>query len=238
MTSIEHEPLSPEWDERVRSELEPTENLVWAAQPLPVSAGRTLRDTWPWMLFGVVWLGFTVFGYFMWQSSRQTRKEIDDDFERNFQGEFFREARERRRKDREGVSAFDVVPLVVAGGAGLVGVGLLLAPLWLTRSRQFTRSHSCYALTNQRALVWEPADGGLQVHNYPPSRLEALKRIERSDGSGDLIFEEWTVTYPVTVTDSAGHSHTEMRQGINRRGFLNVAAVREIERLLKQTLLR
>src|SRR6266545_2582651 len=238
MTEPEQEPLSEEWDRRVRDELEPGENLVWASQPLAVSAGRTALDAWPWMLFGVFWLGFTVFGYFMWQSIRKSQREFDADFEKHFQGEFFREAREARQKKAEEVSMFDVVPFVIAGIAGVVGLGLLLSPLWMTVSRKRQQAQSCYALTTRRALVWEPASGGVCLHSYKPHRLDALKRIERADGSGDLVFEEYTYTYQANIAPAGSQPVYETRQGIGQRGFLNVARVREVERLLKQTLLR
>lgn len=233
----EQEPLTPEWAQRVRDELEPGEELVWAVQPLPVSAGRTVRDALPWMLFGLFWLGFTIFGYYMWQSHRETRKQFDDDFERNFQGDFFRAERERRRQEASQVTAFDVVPLVIAGGAGLVGVALLLSPLWMTLVRRRRQEQSCYALTTTRALVWEPVSGGLQLHSYAPHRLDSLKRIERGDGSGDLVFEEYTYTYQVNVAPAGSSPQYQTRQGIGQRGFLNIAQVRQVERLLRQTLL-
>jgi hypothetical protein len=237
MNDPEQETLSPEWEQRVRDELEPGEDLVWASQPLPVSTGRAALDAWPWMLFGVIWLGFTAFGYFMWQSSHADRKRFDDDFEKNFQDDFFREARERRRKDAEGVSMFDVVPLAIAGIAGLVGVALLLSPLWMTLSRKRRQSRSCYALTTRRALVWEPASGGQCLHSYDPARLGALKRVERDDGSGDLVFEEYTYTYQVNVAPAGSPPSYQSRQGIGQRGFMNISRVREVERLLRQTLL-
>jgi hypothetical protein len=238
VTNLDQEPMTPEWEQRVHDELESGEELVWVSQPLPVSGGRAALDAWPFMLFGVLWLGFTAFGYFMWQSSRADRKRFDDDFDKHFQDPFFDEVRERRRKEAEGVSMFDVMPLVIGGIAGLVGVGLLLSPLWLTLSRKRRQEKSCYALTTRRALVWEPTSNGQCLHSYDPSRLGALKRIERNDGSGDLVMEEYTYTYQVNVATGGSTPSYQTRQGIGQRGFMNISRVREVERLLRQTLLQ
>jgi hypothetical protein len=244
MSSAEQESMTPEWESRVRDEMEPGEELVWASQPLPVSGGRAARDAWPWMLFGVFWLGFTAFGYFMWKSSHENRKRFeeerqrfDEDFDKHFQDPFFKDDRERRRKEAEGGNMLDIMPLAIAGFAGLVGVGLLLSPLWLALSRRRQQARSCYALTTRRALVWEPASGGQCLHSYDPPRLGALNRIERDDGSGDLVFEEYTYTYQVNVAPAGSPPSYQSRQGIGQRGFMNIARVREVERLLRQTLL-
>ena len=54
-----------------------------------------------------------------------------------------------------------------------------------------------------------------------------MARIERSDGSGDLVFEE-VLTF--SSTSEGTQSHT------TRRGFLSIDKVREIEDLVRQTL--
>jgi hypothetical protein len=240
MNAPEQAPLPPSWQARVREELGPGEELVWAAQPLPVSAGRTALEAWPWVLFGVFWLGLTAFGYFMWQSHKRSLQEFDaaTKWKEHFQDDFFREERERRRKEEEEVKVSDVMPLILGGVAGLVGVVLLLSPLWLTLSRKRRQARSCYALTTRRALVWEPGGSGSCLHSYEPHRLDALQRVERDDGSGDLVFEEYTYTYQANVAPAGAQPSYETRVGIGQRGFLNVARVRQVERLLRQTLLR
>ena len=96
---------------------------------------------------------------------------------------------------------------------------------------------TCYALTTRRALVWEPSSGGTALHSYEPGRLGAMTRIEREDGVGDLVFEEYTYTYQANVAPAGQPAVWEARQGVGQRGFMNIAGVREVERKLRQTLL-
>jgi hypothetical protein len=219
------------WQQRVQDELEPGESLVWSAQPL-TSPGRAA--------LGAFWLVLTAVGHYSWLSFQERQRQFDDDFDKNFQGEFFRESRERRRKDAEAARAFDVEP-IVTGLSGVIGLAILLSPLWAVLSRKRRQARSCYALTTRRALVWEPAadGGGVCLRAYEPQRLVgALERVERDDGSGDLVFETYTYTYQVNVASVGNPPVWEPRQGTGQRGFLNVAHVRQVERLLRQTLLQ
>ena len=116
--------MTPEWDKRVKAELEPGEDLVWSAQPLEASAGSVMASAWPMMLFGVFWLGFTWFGYSMWKSHQDFRAK-------HFSDPFFK---------KNGADMGDSIPLVIGGVAGLVGVGLLLSPVWILWSRRSARA--------------------------------------------------------------------------------------------------
>ncbi len=104
----------------------------------------------------------------------------------------------------------------------LVGLGMLASPFVAARNARKT----CYALTDRRAIVWE---GGLwhgtRVRSYRPGDLRSMARNQRGDGSGDLIFEE------VTTFGNRG------RQQTVRRGFLAIEDVREVEGLVRSTLL-
>jgi len=85
---------------------------------------------------------------------------------------------------------------------------------------------TCYALTDRRAIIWEPRVGGVRVRSYRPEQLSQLSRCERSDGSGDLIFEEISTIY--------GNGR---RLHYGRSGFVAIDRVREIEMLVRKTLL-
>ena len=103
----------------------------------------------------------------------------------------------------------------------LVSVAMVLSPVWFVWRGMGTM----YVITNQRAIVCEPLlIPGLSIRSYPPAMLTRLIRNQRSDGSGDLIFEE--VRRP-RLRD----------RRIARRGFLAVADVRRVETLLRETLL-
>jgi hypothetical protein len=107
------------------------------------------------------------------------------------------------------------------------GIALIASPAWLrSRARK-----TVYALTNQRAIIWEPGwFGSRTVRNYTSAGLGRISRTERPDGSGDLVFEEIN-TYHHN-TDGHGTWHT------TQRGFLSIDAVREVEALVRQTLVK
>jgi hypothetical protein len=107
----------------------------------------------------------------------------------------------------------------------LVGLGMLTAPIWMrARARQV-----CYALTDRRAIVWEPRFfRGVEVRSYGPAQLGKIRRTEYPDGSGDLVFEE-VITFG---RNSEGYTTTNRQ----RHGFLCIANVRQIEELLRKAL--
>lgn len=98
----------------------------------------------------------------------------------------------------------------------VVGLGMLSAPFWLgRRSRRIV-----YLLTNRRAVVIEPGFfSGSTVHSFQPERLTSITRTQRPDGSGDLVFEQFTTHH------HSGHTTT-------RRGFIGIDNVREVEDLI------
>ncbi|HEV3255374.1 MAG TPA: hypothetical protein VG013_00710 [Gemmataceae bacterium] len=126
-----------------------------------------------------------------------------------------------------------VVAVVVSAGLmapcslPFVAVGILLmaSPVWLRRRARQTM----YALTDRRAIVWEPAWWGtVTVRDYTAAGLGRMSRTERADGSGDLVFEEFT-----TVSSSSNGTTSST----TRRGFLAIDHVREVEDLVRRTLL-
>jgi len=134
-------------------------------------------------------------------------------------------------------TGFSLVWILVAGTLTLgllmpcglpfiaVGIGLIASPAWL-RSRA---RNTIYALTDQRALICEPGWFGRRtIRTYTASGLGRMSRTERPDGSGDLTFEEY-VTYS---TDEYG-SHANR----GRRGFMAINNVREVEEMIRRTLL-
>ena len=99
-------------------------------------------------------------------------------------------------------------------------------PFWMYRRAQRT----CYALTDQRAIVWAAGwFGGTEVRSFRAADLGKMARRDYADGSGDLIFQEF-----VTVSrDSDG----DLRSQRTERGFLGIENVREVEELVQRTLL-
>ncbi|HZU99136.1 MAG TPA: hypothetical protein VFF73_20685 [Planctomycetota bacterium] len=103
----------------------------------------------------------------------------------------------------------------------LVGIGLLSLPFWAMRAARRT----CYALTDRRVIALEGGLGSIVTRSYLPDQLGRMTRTERSDGSGDLVIEarEWR--------DSDGDRRTI------KNGLMGIDRVREVERLIRSTLL-
>jgi hypothetical protein len=196
------EPLPEDLDNRVRSELRPGERLVWTGQPLP---RRFMRSAIPVVLFGIFCTAFAVF----WMAGAS--------------GLFF-------GVGGGGPGGFDAFFFICFPLFGvpfvLIGLGMLSSPFWMYRQAKRT----CYALTDQRAIVW--AAGwfrSTEVRSFAPSDLSRMSRRDYADGSGDLIFEEFLYM----TRDCDGDLQSQMTE----RGFLGIADVREVEELVRRTLL-
>ena len=88
-----------------------------------------------------------------------------------------------------------------------------------------------YALSDRRAILWEPYffGSGYTVRSYTREGLGRLYRVDKNGDAGDLVFEE----YYTTSTNSDGMSSTQR----NQRGFMGIDRVREVEELLRLTLM-
>lgn len=102
-----------------------------------------------------------------------------------------------------------------------VGIGMVTSPLWMRG-----RAAKCvYAVTDRRVIVRvAKAFGSVEIQSFHPDRLTSMTRVERADGSGDLIFEQFTTRQ--------GSGHTTVR-----RGFMGLRNVRGVEDLIRKTLL-
>jgi hypothetical protein len=96
----------------------------------------------------------------------------------------------------------------------LAGIGILSLPyvMW-TRAKK-----SVYVLSNKRAIFMNKGRNAYEIISYTKEQLADMKKYLRSDGSGDLIFEE-------------------IRKGRNRTvkpiGFLGIKNVNEVEDIIK-----
>jgi hypothetical protein len=196
--------LSPDVNARVQSELQPGERLVWAAQPNPRAYAR---GSWAISIFGVVFTAFAAFwilmaGGFAWFAGGVISNHASGP------GAVF--------------ACFPLfgVPFL------LIGVAMLLAPVWMRRAAR----RAAYAITDRRALVWQarPFGSELTVRSFAPAELTQITRVERADGTGDLVFLE-VFNHS---TNSKGHRSTTR----TRFGFLGVDGVRDVEDLLRKTL--
>ena len=85
--------------------------------------------------------------------------------------------------------------------------------------------NTVYALTNQRVIIWRQGIFSLSVRSFSPDQLGEFRREERPDGSGRIIFRQ------SHQRDMDGNYHTYTV------GFLAIAHVRDIEELIRATLL-
>jgi len=103
----------------------------------------------------------------------------------------------------------------------VIGIAMLASPLRLRSMAQQT----VYVLTDRRAIIWGLGwFGRVVVQSVTPAGMGQMSRVERQDGAGDLIFQIYT-------TGAGEDSRTV------RRGFLGINEVRQVEALVRLTLL-
>jgi len=108
----------------------------------------------------------------------------------------------------------------------LTGLTMLSSPIWMKRRAKKT----CYALTDQRAIIWAVERfSGIVVRSYQASELGKMVRREYANGTGDLIFEE------IVTLHTSSNNGSRLRT--TERGFIAVPHVRDVEDLLRSTLL-
>ena len=182
--------------DRIDAELQPGEKVLWFTQPSPRLAGR---GRWVAIPFGLVFAGFAVF----WISTS-----------------YFIIRGASGGSGGSGIGAFNFFPLF---GVPFFVIGILtmLSPLWAARRA----GRTAYVITSRRAIVHElSAFGRLKVQSFGPDRLVSMTRTERADGSGDLVFEQFT--------ESVGTGSRTVK-----RGFMHLENVRPAEQALRDLLL-
>jgi hypothetical protein len=144
---------------RVKAELEPGERLLWAGAPVLLPA-RTSRAFW----FGVT----TVVVCTIVACVAFVTVPL------------------RFPHSGEGLSVVGLVSTLVAF-ATLLGT---IAGASTRAGERAKRSGMLYALTDRRAIIWVPdvAKGMVAVHSIPRGSLAQVHRLERPDGSGDVVF--------------------------------------------------
>jgi hypothetical protein len=98
----------------------------------------------------------------------------------------------------------------------VIGLGMLSAPLWALRKAKRT----VYAVTDRRAFILDSAMG-TRIRSFGPEGLGDLERIERADGSGDIV-----------IVREYYHSH-EGGRSAHKIGFFGIADVRGVEQMLR-----
>jgi hypothetical protein len=109
-------------------------------------------------------------------------------------------------------------------------IGMILSPWY----RFWMAKRTCYVLTNRRCIVWMCNwFGGVHMENYNAAQLANMWRRDMwffGKGAGDLVFRSVT-----TITVRTGR-HGGVSQSTTYYGFLAIENVREIEKLVRETL--
>jgi hypothetical protein len=174
--------------ERAQSELQPGESLYWTGVADP---RRTALMALPASLFGVPFAGFAVF----WISSA-----------------YHATSAMTRSSSNSFTRGFAVFPLFGLPFL-LVGLGVILAPLWVYLKGLST----VYAVTNQRVMV---ITGGNthSVKSVTPADIVSVDHRERPDGSGDVVI----------VTTAQARTNNSVSQV--KVGLFGVSNVKEVAR--------
>ena len=202
----------------VQDELKGKERVVWLAQPRPQPGFSWLCLT-P-VLFAIPWTAFAVFWMVM----------ASGVFDNGAAGPV-----DRFRF----VFALFGVPFVG------VGIAMLSSPIWIKRRLKRTAAETVYVVSEDRAIVFDGGyygDGGmtsmlvsfsgklfrgLRVRSYSPGEITNIERVQRTDGTGDVLFGE-----PIATIASNETSGQEIRPAM-RAGFFSIENVKQVEDLLR-----
>jgi hypothetical protein len=161
---------------RAQSELQPGESLYWTGVADPA---RAAVSALPAALFGIPFAGFAAF----WINAAYHGTHA---FHKSGGNSF--------------TGAFSFFPLFAVPFL-LIGLGIILAPLWAYLSGRTT----VYAVTNQRVMVIS-GSSTRSVKSCTPADIVSVDHLERADGSGDIIIRTTAqtrsnnVVSPVTVS--------------------------------------
>jgi len=189
-------PLSPELEDRLHAEVCPDEKVYWVGRP---SVSRlVVVFAIPFVLLGLGCFALVVFiTTFVWT--------------------FPPPVAPGREWGRMIVSVFFLLPFCCTG---LLLIG---TPIWAFVEARRT----LYAVTDRRLILSRPIfNGSIRTKSFLTDDVGPLERLERADGSGDLLFGLAREFRRKDGTNALG-----------RQGFFGIAQVREVESLIRATLL-
>jgi hypothetical protein len=185
----------------LKGELEPGERLLWARRSEPVAEVFGLG----FYLFSAVAMILLVLGVVGI-------------------GSFLDARRHRHFFDESSIG----VGLLFLGVACVIVIGLIA--YWNGRRREFRRkANILYAVTDRRAIVWtpEPKGDAIRIKTVDRGQIQTLERVQRPNGSGDLIFSTWK-----------GHAMPDPDYdcGWYSFGFRDIHDVRRVEQVVRHNL--
>jgi hypothetical protein len=105
----------------------------------------------------------------------------------------------------------------------LIGIAMLCTPLLVRRNLKKT----VYAITDRRAIIFDGGFRSTNILSFTPSQLHKLRRKEKSNGYGDIVFDEYAPTEHERETARSPNL-------VPTDSFLNISQAKEVERLLKE----
>lgn len=185
--------MNPQLQSVLRNELQAHEQLLWSAQPNARQSAFGANSGCA-AFFGLIWTGFILLWMGGWLAGSWAMGD----------GLF-------------GIG-FGLLGLAFGSIFLLVGLALMSSPYWAYRAARRT----VYAITERRILVIE-AKRTKSVSSYYDVRAADIKRTERPNGTGSLVFNQ------EEYKDSDGDKQ------IRKVEFKDIADVRGVEQLVLQT---
>ena len=180
-----------EIEQTAMKQLDSDERLLWSGAPSP---GGTAVSALPLTFMGILFTGFAAF--WIASAAHMSSGSSGD----GFPGAIF---------------PLFGVPFL------LIGVGMLLGPVWAYRSAKST----VYAVTDRRVMVITAAKT-VGVRSFTPDDIGDIVRVEGPDGSGTLRFG--------TPANLAVRDGARLSMG----GFIGIPEVRRVEQLIRENLLQ
>lgn len=196
----------------LRDEIRPGEPIRWSGQPQAGSGFHWLML--PQVLFAIPWTAFAIF----WMVGAAG---LFDDIG-------------PPAKERLIFAAFGI-PFVG------IGMAMLLSPFWMRRRLKRAAANTLYVVTDRRAVVFNGGyygnsglammmggmmmrlmPSGIKVQSFSHEQLRNIERIERADGTGDILLGQPPVTIPMAP---------QLQEA--RAGFYSIRDVRQVDRMLK-----
>jgi hypothetical protein len=154
---------------RAQSELQSGESLCWTGTADP---RRAALSALPASIFGIPFAAFALFWITQAYHATSAMSRSSNAFAKGF-------------------SVFPIfgVPFL------LVGLGVILAPLWAF----LKGGNTVYAVTNQRVMIIT-GSGNRSVKSLTPADIVSIDHRERPDGSGDIAITTNAVTRTNNMT--------------------------------------
>jgi hypothetical protein len=206
--------------EKVRVDLQPNERLVWIGQPIgSVVFLRSVMYLIVAGFFALVALAWLIGGLRQTVPPPPPAKVAT----KAQGGNKAPQAQPTATAPAPSIGPLPWILLAVAGG-------FMAVPVYRWRMAP----HSCYALTNRRALVYKHGLLGATRESYSPLEVSAMRRSDSwlSATGGDLIFR--TVYVTTFSRNRTGVSSSTRRIDY---GFLAIPHVKEVEHLVRETLI-